>query len=147
MRRAPRFLPQHKTTCRGCCKMMQKSGQTAFCRLVSYLNLGSCVVTTPTSSSEGLKSMERTVERQEIAVCWGRGALVRDKSLHLKTMLIKSEAARRVSVLLPRSVCLFVFCTSTVCSKVQSSFFFTFFSRKLVASVCFTPAAVALKPQ
>lgn len=37
--------------------------------------------------------------------------------------------------------------TSIVCSKVQSSFFFTFFSRKLVASVCFTPAAVALKPQ
>lgn len=34
-----------------------------------YLNLGSCSVTTPTSSSEGLKSMERTVDRHEIAVC------------------------------------------------------------------------------
>lgn len=38
------------------------------CVSVFYLNLGSCVVTTPTSSSEGLKSMERTVDRQEIAV-------------------------------------------------------------------------------
>lgn len=36
--------------------------------LVVYLNLGSCVVRTPTSSSEGLKSMDRTVDRQEIAV-------------------------------------------------------------------------------
>lgn len=35
---------------------------------IVYLNLGSCVVTTPTSSSEGLKSIERTVDRQEIAV-------------------------------------------------------------------------------
>lgn len=38
------------------------------CISIFYLNLGSCVVTTPTSSSEGLKSMERTVDRQEIAV-------------------------------------------------------------------------------
>lgn len=64
------------------------SGQITFCRLVSYLNLGSCVVTTPTSSSEGLKSMERTVDRQEIAVCWGRSMLV-DKFPNLKNMLIK----------------------------------------------------------
>lgn len=35
----------------------------------AHLKLGSCVVMTPTSSSEGLKSMDRTVDRHEIAVC------------------------------------------------------------------------------
>ena len=35
----------------------------------THLNVGSCEVITPTSSSEGLKSIDRTVDRHEIAVC------------------------------------------------------------------------------
>lgn len=38
-------------------------------RKITHLNLGSCLVIIPTSSSEGLKSMDRTVDRHEIAVC------------------------------------------------------------------------------
>ena len=34
-----------------------------------HLNFGSWMVTTPTSNSEGLKSIDRTVDRQDIAVC------------------------------------------------------------------------------
>lgn len=38
-----------------------------------YLNFGSAVVTTPISNSEGLKSIESTVDKQVIAVClWRR---------------------------------------------------------------------------
>lgn len=98
-----------------------------------YLNLWSCVVTTPTSSSEGLKSMESTVDRHEIAV-WCTKRKNKTKS-HLP---LWSDWL---------SSCYTYGLTSMVCSNVQSSFFFTFFSRKLVASVCFTPAAVALNPQ
>lgn len=36
----------------------------------THLNLDSFVVINPTSSSEGLKSMDRTLARHEIAVCF-----------------------------------------------------------------------------
>lgn len=51
-----------------------------YLRLMSgntHLNLGSCLVMIPTSSSEGLKSMDSTAERHEIEVCCETRRLVK----------------------------------------------------------------------
>lgn len=49
--------------------VLTQSYREALFQKNTHLNLGSCAVMTPISSSEGLKSMDRTVDRHEIAVC------------------------------------------------------------------------------
>lgn len=49
--------------------VLTQSYQEALFQKNTHLNLGSCAVMTPISSSEGLKSMDRTVDKHEIAVC------------------------------------------------------------------------------
>jgi len=46
---------------------------TPVCEEKTHLNRESFVVMIPTSSSEGLKSMDRTLARQEMAVCFEKG--------------------------------------------------------------------------
>lgn len=57
---------------------------SALSQVNTHLNLGSCLVMIPTSSSEGLKSMDRTVVRHEIAVCCKTRWMVVKKSMEGK---------------------------------------------------------------